>query len=536
MRNKLIFNRAQTTKLVVSLSFVGGLNLSQKSYAVSDENLNGNNLQQMGWIEDSLNMTLASEGFRWVSQLITDQNLQDVSRVPIDNVDEDVGGGVQAEVSGITYDIDFDRVEMEPVEQNIAVHVRLNSVTVRASDLLFRKRVGVVIRTKCEDVEITAGRSDSIDLYLLLHPQVNNGQLQLVESGLQFDVPEGNFHVSGPRHCDGALGVGSLISGTVHKILEHSRDKIVKSAQDRVRATIPKMENQINAMLLSSIPLNIGSGPALTNKKVIIRGRMRSIESRSSGLNTSMDISVEQALTNVFPDKSVPAEESDHNIENKQLLDAILANVSLRTQMINQLMQYAVPTISSPLPLDTQNGPAKQIFNRSALAGVLPDLNQLALDDEIIRANVGFGAPPTISTESGLNGSIDLSFSIPDLHLMLSVAKDGKILPYFDVKIATAFGIRINKEEGNRIVSLTLQNPRFVTVSGNWAPGYAPKVDIFEGDVAQILFKSALDYLFASQNVFRISAPSIPMGNNHSLEIAYPFTQTDKVGLALSGK
>jgi hypothetical protein len=204
--------------------------------------------------------------------------------------------------------------------------------------------------------------------------------------------------------------------------------------------------------------------------------------------------------------------------------------------MINQLMQYAVPTLSSPLAIDTQSGPAKQIFNRSALAGVLPDLNQLTLDDEIVRATVGFGEPPTISTENGLNGTIDLAFAIPDLHLTLSIAKDGKIMPYFDVKIATAFGIRINKEEGNRIVSLTLQNPRYVTVTGNWAPGYTPKIDIFEGDVAQILFKSALDYLFVSQNVFRISAPTIPVGGSHSLEIAYPFTQTDKIGLALSGK
>lgn len=532
MKTKSIFGRFHTTALALSLSLVIGLAGSGRSDAAGDETLNAKLFQQLGWVDDSLNVTLASEGFRWVSQLITEQNLQDVSGIPVDDVDEDLGGGVQGYVSGITYDIDFDRMDIEPLEQNIAVHLRLNSVTVRATDLVFKKRVGVVIKTKCEDVEITAGRSEAIDLYLLLHPQVSNGRLQLVENGLQFDVPESNFHVSGPRHCDGALGVGSLIGGTVHKILERSRDKIVKSAQDRVRATIPKIEDQINGMLLSSIPLNIGNGPAMAQQKIVLNGRMRSIESHAAGLTAAMDMSVQERHTDLTAEKSVRIDEN----ANKQFADAILASVALRTPFINQILQYAVPSLSSPISLDTENGPAKQIFNRSALAGVLPDLNQIALDDELVRAAVGFGTPPTIATNAGLNGSIDLSFTIPDLHLILSVKKDGKIIPYFDVKIATAFGIRISKEEGNRIVSLTLQNPLYVTVNGAWAPSYTPKIDIFEGDVAQILFKSALDYLFASQNVFRISAPTIPVGGGHSVEIAYPFTQTDKVGFTLSGK
>lgn len=534
MQSKLIsiLSVVHHVKRVASLSLFTGLVCSQPIFAVSDDSLNPSSLQQMGWIDDSLNVTLASEGFRWVSQVITEQSLQDVSGIPVADLDEDLGGGVQGYVSGITYDIDFERIEMEPVEQNIAVHLRLNSVTVRASDLVFKKRVGVVIKTKCEDVEIAAGRSEAIDLYLLLRPQVSNGRLQLIENGLQFDVPESNFHVSGPRHCDGALGVGSLIGGTVHKILERSREKIVKSVQDRVRSTIPKMEDQINAMLLSSIPLNIGSGPGMGNQKISLKGRMRAIESHAAGLSTALDISVEKTNSNLFPDDVLIAEDQT----GKLFADAILASVALRTQLINQVLQYAVPTLSSPLPLDTGSGPAKQIFNRFALAGVLPDLNHIALDDDMVRASVGFGIPPTISTDSGLNGTIDLSFTIPDLHLLLSVAKDGKIMPYFDVRIATAFGIRINKEEGNRVVSLTLQNPRYVTVSGTWAPGYSPKIDIFEGDVAQILFKSALDYLFASQNVFRISAPTIPVGGDHSLEIAYPFTQVDKLGITLSGK
>lgn len=480
-------------------------------------------------VESGLNVKLTADAFPWISQVITESNLQDISGQPLPDVDQDLGLGVQGYVSGITYDVDFNRVDVFPGEQNLAIRLKLNLVSVHANDLEFKKKAGVVIKTRCEDIRISAGQSSNVELLLNLAPEVQDGRLRLRETGLQFDIPESNFSVNGPRRCDGALGVGNLISGTVHNILQRSRDQIVQSVRDRVRSTIPKIEDQINAILLAPIPISVGGNMVMKDSSILLRNRLRSIASTAAGLDAVTDISIErQSLQQVAVSYG-----SDKNLA---FIDAVLASVAIKTQIVNELMKFSVPTLQNPIPIDTENGPAKQVFNRQSLSGVLPDLNQITLDDDVVHAKVGFGQAPTITTQNNLDGVIDIVFSIPDLRIMLSVNKDGKQMPYFDVKLATAFGLRLSKDPSNKYASLTVQNPRFVTVTGAWAPNYTPKVDIFEGDVAQILFKSVLDYLFVAQPVFQIKTPTVPVGNSHYLEIASPFMTTEAIGVTLSGK
>lgn len=529
MRTKYLWAKKIAGIAMMSTSFSMLTSLDAARAAIPADSIP---MSSLSWIEDSLNVNVSADGFNWISQIVSEQNLQDIRRQPVPDVDEDMGYGIQGYVTGITYDIDFNRFDISPGEQNIAVHLRFNSIAVRGENLEFKKRVGVVLKTKCKDIELSAGQSSPVDLFLVLKPVVQDGKIHLVETGLQFDIDESNFNVSGPDQCSGSLGIGNVIGSTVHKILERSRERIVDAIRDRVRSTIPKIEDQINNILLAPIPLNIGNA-ALKDHPVMIKGRMKAISAHSSGLDATMDISAEQSLVQDDP--------FDRSLKNQPGLlevpfDATLASVALKTQLLNQLFQYAVPSLTAPTVVATDNPPASQIFNRSALSAVLPDLNQIVLDSESVGLRVGFGLPPTISTQTTLDGSIDLTLNIPDLHLLLDVAKDGKPTPYFDVKIATVFGVRITKDPGSKYILLTVQNPRGMTVTGTWDPAYKPKIDIFESDVAQILFKSALDYLFVAQPVFKIKSPEISFGSAHYLDIAYPFMNSETIGIALGGK
>jgi hypothetical protein len=483
------------------------------------------------WTDNALQAGVTRDGFTWISSMITDETLQDISRRPLPDVDENMGGGVQGELTGLSYDIDFDHLEINPSDNTIGVHLHMNSIFVRADRLKFVKKAGVTLRTTCEDVEIRAGGSSSIDLYLNLEPRVENGRIRLVERDIQFDIDDDNFKVDGPRHCSGSLGIGSLIGTSVHYVLGHSKNKMLEAVKDRVRSTIPKMEDSVNSMVATSFPISLGGSNSVTERQLLVRGRPNSIAINGQGLNANLDISVEPSALNLF------AEDQEHKgFFDFRGPDAILASVALKTALINQLLQYAVPQRSNPIIIDTHSSPASQIFSRSSISSILPDLNQLTLDNEAIGASLSFDSPPVISTRTALDGSIELLLQCPDLHILLSIEKDGKVLPYFDLKIDAGFGIRIAKDPSSNALALTVQAPEHVIVDGAWAPGYVPQLNIFERDVAQVLFSSAIEYLFVAQPVFRMQAPHIEVGRGHFLEVAYPFATSELIGVALSGQ
>lgn len=483
------------------------------------------------WIDNSLHASVTREGFAWMSGVLTESNLGDISQQPLPDVDEDMGLGIQGELTGLSYDIDFNHLEIVPTENSIAVRLHMNSITVRAARLKFVKRAGVTIRTTCEDIEIKAGEASSVDLFLQLEPQVENGQLRLVERDLRFDIGEDNFKIHGPRRCSGALGVGTVIGHSVRYMLGRSREKIVDAVRNRIRSTIPKMEESLNAVIATSFPISLGGGNVIAEHQLLVRGRPNSIVVNAQGLNAKLDVSVETKQFDFLAEDSKALGSKDLGE-----LDPVVASVALQTELINQLLQYTVPNSANPLAIETSSSPANQIFSRSSISSILPDLNQLTLDSETIRASLSFGSPPRIATLSKIDGSMDLVLQCPDLHLLLSIEKDGQVIPYFDLKIDTTFGIRIAKDANSNIVALTVQSPEHVSVTGTWATNYHPQVEIFERDVAQVLFSSVMEYLFVAQPVFRMKAPVIAVGNSHSVEVAYPFATGDLVGISLSGR
>lgn len=484
-----------------------------------------------GWVSNGLQAGVTHDGFTWISAMLTESSLQDISHMPLSDIDEDMGGGVQGELSGLSYDIDFDHLDINPLSNSVAVHLHMNSILARADRLKFVKKSGITLRSTCEDVEIRAGRSSSVDLYLNLTPSIENGRIRLTEKDIQFDVDDDNFKIDGPRRCSGSLGIGNLISASVHHVLSRSKDKMLEAVKDRVRSTIPKMEDSVNSMLSTSFPISLGGSHALTEHQLMVRGRPNSIAVNSEGLDANLDITIEKSMQNIFVDSQ----------QRKDFLDfrgpdAILASIALKTALINQLLQYAVPQRSNPVTIDTHSSPASQIFSRSSIASILPDLNQLELDSEAMGASLSFDSPPTISTRTALDGGIELLFQCPDLHILLSIEKGGKAIPYFDLKIDARFGIRIAKDPSSSALALTVQAPEHVIIDGAWAPGYVPQLNIFERDVAQVLFSSAIEYLFVAQPVFRMQAPRVDVGGTHFLEVAYPFATSELIGVALSGK
>jgi hypothetical protein len=62
-------------------------------------------------------------------------------------------------------------------------------------------------------------------------------------------------------------------------------------------------------------------------------------------------------------------------------------------------------------------------------------------------------------------------------------------------------------------LSLSLADDTAVAVTGNWAPGYTPQVDVFEQDVAAFLFSTVFDYLSAAGPLTRVWVPTMVVGD-----------------------
>ena len=468
--------------------------------------------------DDALHMRLDLPGFHTISEAVRNKLLKDINIQPVGDFDEDVGYGIQGKFSGISYSISFKDFHILPTAGALVAEADISRIEVHINRAEFSKNVGLTIRTTCTNTVMTAGNRSSLHLRMGLAPAVVQGRIALNATDVSFDLPEDAYEVSGPDECTGSLGIGRVFSFAVHHTLSRSRDAIAKKVEGRVRGMIPTFADDLNRILTTKMPLKLGGSPALPLQNILLSAKPFAMEITQNAAEFSLSIQVTPAPMTLLDEDDDTVQGHDTFVETGEI---IAGTLGLRTGVLNDFLAHSIPQLPASIPVDPTQAPGVgELFTRQGLSALLPDLNQAVLDDDRVYANIGFAQAPFLTSDQKSDGHVTLVLHMPDVLVGLRIKQKGLLTPYFNLSFNAS--IPVQATLSGQYLKLNVVPPGQISVRGNWAEGYVPKVDIYEHDVADTLFKSVLDILYGAGTISRISIPTIDIDTQTKLLITHP--------------
>lgn len=461
-------------------------------------------------------------GIDMVSREIQRIALQNIVDRPISDFSDEISGGIHVDAEGLKISVAFQDVKLQTMANGLELSVQLKKLKLTAEKMRFYKKIGFTVSTTCEDTTMTIGESGQIiEISASLFPTINsNHDLEMRADGIDFPIPEDEFGVEGPRKCSGALGVGYLVKLSIKKILVKARSKIQQALVEQITSKLPSIAQKLNAPLhfsqqvslriLPSLPPTVATVKASPSKISVEENRMRLV------MNLDFTPANPSPLLEVGSDmrRAAIAQQKSESFDLKEILGA----ASVSTTLMNQIISVITPKQAEFYEIDLESaGRLHDILNRHSLATIWPDLNLIHLDDNNIRLFLSLPSPPTIATTRDVN-TPEIAFKTADLVLSVYVKKDGTWQPYSYLHANAA--VPIEFVVGEEDITIAPKPATELSTSSEWAEGYTPQVDIFEQDLADSIFASAIEILAERQPmllgkkpVFAIGAERVSVGN-----------------------
>jgi hypothetical protein len=439
---------------------------------------------------------LNRQGLALLAQSLEQTLRRDIVDVPLPNFRKQVGLGVEIGVEQASYSIGFDTLRIEPQQGHLLVRVAVKQVKLHAGRIKLKKNIlGRDIRSTCTNTQIKLGHKHSIPLMSQVRIGIDQGDVTVSMPHVGFELDANNYTVSGPKRCSGDLGVGRLLRSIVHAILEQSRKRIIEAAKQQVRKLEDDMEGILNAHSHAVMSFELGI-PPLPRQTVSVRTWPYRIAIDDKMLRFELGAEINSAA---LPAKSFyPAP--------KVILGAIGINLELLNQALAKLANSMTEPLASGDGLHAKFSKALSIEYASA---VWPDLREVALTGSNLGLKFSLSQAPRVEAEAR-SSHTDLKLHIPALTLHFDAPIAGALVPYFDLDLDLQARLDLMEADGMLLVQLA-ELPKF-SISGRWADGYTPRNNLFEQDLTETLFASAVDYLYASGPLWRgeLVLPGIP--------------------------
>ena len=454
-------------------------------------------------LDQTLKLEVNSQGLQEIAAYINQTSLADIDNMSLPDVNDTVDG-VDVKASGLHLWASFGDTsltantdELQAVQQIIQIRVKADSIRMR------KKVVGNWVSTTCDDTEIVAGQSESVQLDLKMNAGVSGRRIVLGERSTVFSIPESQYDVNGPRRCSGALGVGSLIRLVAQSVLKNSRGSIEDAVETKIKDLIPTVADNINNSIIRRFEIDLGQAPLPATKAAAFTYPY-AVNVRPGALAVTIGTELRSIaqMEELTDEMNADEEFTTSGID--------IGAAGINPTLITEAFKTVFPRGTPWQPLDGENTPGLgDALDVSTAAGIWPDLNEIPLSSRKLNVAVRLAAAPIIAVNA--QNSI-ISVEIPSLELMFKIQQNGQWRDYFILRINLRSGLAFTKS-GQRLV-LTLAGPKALRVSGNWAPGYIPTLDIFEADVAELIFKSLVDYLYSSGPLTRFDIPGFTIGNS----------------------
>ncbi len=454
--------------------------------------------------DEGLFLSLNQEGLNLMAEEIASTQLQAIVNEPLPNYEDEVSGGVKVKAEGMKYSAAFGEMVLKPEAGYLALALNVDKVSVFVGKAQFKKKVIVNVSSTCKNttVEVVNGTVNG-----KLRMKVVNGRLALDATTISFPITKQSYKVHGPSECSGFL-VGGLIKSFVHSTLKKSKDVIEKQLNKKLQDLVPSFETKVNELVKQEIPIKVpGLFPA-PHRDIALKTWPYDVVLAKEGVAFTLGVGVSQPLSS-----------RGFEFGRASLRGSEVGEAGVNPALLNEVMESLLKEMPEWQEIDESKAPGvSEQLNVENLSAIWPDLKTLALTSSKLKLLVGFEAAPKFAFEAR---GARLKITVP-MKMKFMVEQQNQWVSYFNLTLKVE--VTTELEIIDSLLQVKLDSDMMVTVGGNWENNYTPNDPLFEKEVAEVVFASLFEYLYASGPVVEVKIPTFEVGGA-KLAIDAPYVQ-----------
>ncbi len=439
-------------------------------------------------LKNGVAIDLMAPGFNMIGDHLLKTKLLDIKQERIPDFKDNIDYGAKLHAQQIYYWLKFNSLKITPMQNRLDIKIGLKDIMIQIKKARIYRKGWIDVSTTCHDINLYIAENKTLPLTASSTLQVVNNKIEVGEPVTNFQIPKNEYRVKGPRKCSGALGVGKLIASMVNSFLKNSKGRIEKAVQDQVKATKATIAQLLNDLFKDPISFNLG--PILGSPKMILSfyGSPNHL-TLSDKMSLSLDL--KPALQNI----------------NFQNLHA--GSLGINVNLLQFVLDKSMGSLKQTIEITEEDFPRiREIFAKPKAASIWPDINYAMMDVDYLRVFLSNQEPIKLQFDDEKN---EIKLLFPRLRLQFKILQRGVWKRYFNtyIKLATA----INLELDNQVLRANLKDDFTLEVTGAWTPDYTPFIDLFEQDMAEMIFLSMLKYIYASEETFQVPLPDFNLGS-----------------------
>lgn len=420
--------------------------------------------------KDAVMVQLNPDGLKVIAKEVQSRQMQDIRNEALPDINAKGPLSVDVSIQGARFSVDFDQLDLTPVQNRLGIHVAMNNISVHIDKLTFKKNLLVDIGSTCSNTKIILGGARKIHAMATFAPSVKNRQLKLTPTMIEFPIQDNNFEVRGPSHCTGVLGTGHLVKWVVNEVLSRASSVIQKKVEETIAGTVPMIEEKMNAVVHQDFPFSVPPNPVIPATMVHLATYPYSVSVSPAGLEFHLSVEVSQ--------NRVANRNRDVN-RARTFLPLGIAGVN--PELMNELFAVILKNGTEYIDIDEALVPGlSDLLEAKTLAQLLPDLADLPLQSKTLKAHFRLAQAPRLTIR---NGEKAVWAEFPEIHIKLLVNMGGTWRDYFIMKMRMVAGAIPGIEQGDMSIALAADHK--VSIRGEWAPGYTPKTRDFDATAAE---------------------------------------------------
>ena len=369
--------------------------------------------------------------------------------------------------------------------EHVKVAIPMMNVTTR---ILGREVTG-----QCFGATVRWGRSQAVPLTIEVSAAVLDRMIKLSPVAVRHPISPLDYAVSAPHRCDAPGGTGPAMRLSVATALQSAWPLIEPTLRRRFEAMLPAASESLTTTLSPTFPISIAGVPGLPSREATLTVFPMSLQTADGSMTLigGVEVSVNEMRTEAA------------------LLP--LAAFGINPGILTDAFASIYPGGTDFIEIDEGTAPGlRDVLDIRSAASIWPDLQQIQLTKPYLRLWVRVAEAPLLGTDPIAQS---VTASLPRLEMKFMIQQDGLWRDYFVMNVGVNTGITTGIV--NELLNLQLAPNSTVTVTGHWADGYVPRIDIFEYDVAQFLFTTVFDYLGASGPLASVWVPTMVVGDRN---------------------
>jgi hypothetical protein len=466
---------------------------------------------------EALRLEMTGEGLAALARELQGRYLRDVDRQPIGSLERRLQNGWRVKTESLDYSVAFKGMDLRAASDGVHVDfsvnaVRLHAEAIHVSKTFFWWDLG----STCKEVDVSVKSPSELALSVTVMPDVVQEvdgvrRLSGKVTNVEFAIDPDAYVVEGPVSCSGILGFGGYLREAVSAVLGGARKQVEDIVKEQVGKLLPEALASVDRMLHEEYALDVGYPGVPLSASLKFKAEPAGIDVGDGKLVFILSSDISAVTSNDFLDGA----ESERMREDLPAAGTRFGVIGLNKKVINDVLQSLHPVATSEFEITPAMVPQlSDYLTTASLSAIWPDLHTVDLAGEAVRLFVSLPGVPSVEPvgDFPVVGPLAVNFAvnIPKAHVRVEVQTASGWRSYATLDLAMSMPLFLDIPEDELIVGL--KDTTVISISGEWASGYSPQVDIIELDLAEAMVKTVFEALYMKGPFLRLMVPVYRFG------------------------